>query len=147
MVMNPMVESVTNHQKKQQKSRGDFFLVDGWTTHLKNMLVKIGNHFPRDRGKNKKSLKISILLNPPFGDGDCHVLWPWGKKNLWNYCWWLKSCPTYCRMYKTPVNRMVKLPINWCRISANNSTTATKKKLWLFMDFHGFFPLTRSWWC
>ena len=32
------------------------FLLGGWTTHLKNMLVKL-DHFPRDRGKNKKCLK------------------------------------------------------------------------------------------
>ena len=32
------------------------WLVGGWTTHLQNMLVKL-DHFPMDRGENKKYLK------------------------------------------------------------------------------------------
>ena len=65
------------------------------------MLVKIGNHFPRDRGKNKKSLKISFLTHllgtvivMHFDHG--------AKKTFettvdgWN--------PAPPRMYKTPVN-------------------------------------------
>ena len=36
-------------------------LVGGWTTHLKNMLVKL-DHLPRDRGKNQKYLKPPAVI-------------------------------------------------------------------------------------
>ena len=43
-------------------------LVGGWTTHLKNMIVKMGI-FPNFRGENKKSLpQIGVKI-----------------KNLWNH--------------------------------------------------------------
>ena len=34
----------------------DYFLVGGWTTHVKNMLVKL-DHFPNFRDENKKNVK------------------------------------------------------------------------------------------
>ena len=42
-------------------------LVGGWTTHLKNMLVKLA-HLPRDRGENKTYLKppSRIYLEPKW---------------------------------------------------------------------------------
>ena len=33
-------------------------LVGGWTTHLKNMLVKL-DHLPRDRSENSKNLWVA----------------------------------------------------------------------------------------
>ncbi len=39
----------------------DTYLVGGWTTQLKNMLVKL-DHFPRDRGENKKYLSCHHLV-------------------------------------------------------------------------------------
>ena len=38
-------------------------LVGGWTTHLKNMLVKL-DHFPRDRDEHKNNLKPPPSLGP-----------------------------------------------------------------------------------
>ena len=44
-----------------KESISDGFLVGGWTTHLKNMLVNL-DHFPKVRGKNQKCFKPPLSL-------------------------------------------------------------------------------------
>ena len=44
--------------------QANMILVGGWTTHLKNMLVKL-DHFPKVRGENKTYLKPPPRIGSP----------------------------------------------------------------------------------
>ena len=50
MVINPIVELDKFYKTSPKKNKHQGTLVGGWTTHLKNMLVKL-EIFPKVRGE------------------------------------------------------------------------------------------------
>ena len=69
------ISSVQNHKPLHVCWKFNHCLVGGWTHPFEKYAHQIGSWNPKDRGKNKKSLKpppkiswkfISILIMPPF---------------------------------------------------------------------------------
>ena len=106
------------------------FLVGGWATHLKNMLVKIWFIFPKFRGENSKNVWnhhlvfISFFLKmappPPWTSASARFgpIWPTSEfsycstpmlvvhdqRPSWHRWWSYQPPPGWCIKYRTNSN-------------------------------------------
>ena len=124
-----MVESAKKHQhKKKIQVKGVFFfggenftqhfLVGGWTTHLKNMLVKLGSSSPIFGMKIKNVWNHHPVLLRAFQRPQGRFFQPKeGPPNLENWAkpgrtdtWWSGLTPIYWRHDSRPCKEGVPQP-------------------------------------